>query len=98
MMKVKFDIECTPQEDRAWMGRQDVAPMQEDLMKELESQLAETSRSLEPETTLNTWLPATTEGWGQVQKRFGPQMGLNPSGRPDEARPAQAKKYASCRL
>ncbi len=75
-MKIKFDIECTPEEARAFMGLPDVAPMQEALMKELETQLRENIRSLDPETMLKTWLPATIEGWGQVQKMFWDQMGL----------------------
>jgi hypothetical protein len=77
-MKVKFDIECTPQEARAFFGLPDVAPMQEALMKEMEVQLAENIRSLDPETMLKTWLPASIEGWGNVQKMFWSQMGLNP--------------------
>ncbi len=77
-MKVKFDIECTPQEARAFFGLPDVAPMQEALMKEMEAQLAENMHSLDPETMLKTWLPASIEGWGNVQKMFWSQMGLNP--------------------
>jgi tetrahydromethanopterin S-methyltransferase subunit B len=74
-MKIKFDIECTPEEARAFMGLPDVAPMQEKMMKELEERLSENIRSLDPETMLKTWLPATMEGWGQMQKMFWNQMG-----------------------
>ena len=77
-MKVKFDIECTPEEARAFFGLPDVGPMQEALMKEMETQLAENIRSLDPETMLKTWLPASIEGWGNVQKMFWSQMGMNP--------------------
>ena len=89
-MKVKFDIECTPEEARAFFGLPDVGPMQEALMKEMETQLAENIRSLDPETMLKTWLPASIEGWGNVQKMFWSQMGLNPNGGPEAA--AKAKK------
>jgi hypothetical protein len=75
-MKVKFDIECTPQEARAFFGLPDVGPMQEALMKELEERLRENMRSLDPETMLKTWLPATIQGWGEVQKMFWDQMGM----------------------
>lgn len=74
-MKVTFDIECTPDEARRFLGLPDVAPMQEALMKELEEQLRENMRSLDPETMLKTWLPATIQGWGEVQKMFWDQMG-----------------------
>ena len=58
-MKVKFDIECTPQEARAFFGLPDVEPMQQALMKELETRMRDNIRSLDPETMLRTWLPAT---------------------------------------
>lgn len=74
-MKVTFDVECTPDEARRFLGLPDVAPMQEALMKELENQMRENMRSLDPETMLKTWLPATMQGWGEVQKMFWNQMG-----------------------
>ena len=77
-MKVKFDIECTPEEARAFLGLPDVAPMQEALMKDMEERMRENIRALDPETMLKTWLPATIEGWGAVQKMFWDQMGVGP--------------------
>lgn len=76
-MKVTFDVECTPEEARAFFGLPDVAPMQEALMKELEDQLRDNMRSLDPETMLKTWLPATMQGWGEIQKMFWNQMGAS---------------------
>ncbi len=75
-MKVKFDIECSPEEARHFLGLPNIAPMQDALMKEMEDQMRENIRSLDPETMLKTWLPATIEGWGQVQKMFWDQMGV----------------------
>ena len=77
-MKVKFDIECTPQEARAFFGLPDVEPMQAAMMKELEARMLENIRSLDPETMLKTWLPATIQGWGEVQKMFWQQFGQQP--------------------
>mgnify|MGYP000244667056 CR=1 FL=1 len=76
-MKIKFDIECTPQEARQFFGLPNVEPMQEALMKELQDQMSENISSLDPETMLKTWLPATIQGWGEVQKIFWEQMGMN---------------------
>lgn len=75
-MKVKFDIECTPQEARSFFGLPNVEPMQEALMKDLEDRLRDNIRQLDPETMLKTWLPATIQGWGEVQKLFWEQMGM----------------------
>lgn len=80
-MKVTFNIECTPQEARAFFGLPDVAPMQERMMDALEQQLQDNLRSLDPETMLRTWLPATIQGWSDMQKIFWDQMGgLGPMG------------------
>ena len=74
-MKVTFNIDCTPVEARQFFGLPDVAPMQDALMKELEEKMRENMLSLDPETMINTWLPATMQGWGEIQKMFWDQMG-----------------------
>ncbi|MCK5285558.1 MAG: hypothetical protein KAJ86_08250 [Alphaproteobacteria bacterium] len=76
-MKINFDIECTPQEARHFLGLPNVEPMQETLMKELENRLRESMNTLDSETMLKTWLPATIQGWGEVQKMFWNQMDTN---------------------
>lgn len=75
-MKVTFDIDCTPEEARAFFGLPDVGPMQERLMKELESKMQDNLQSMDPEAIIQTWLPATIQGWGDMQKMFWEQMGM----------------------
>lgn len=74
-MKVTFDIDCTPEEARAFLGLPNVAPLQEAAMKELEKQMLENIRNLDPETFVKTWLPVTIQGWNDMQKMFWAQMG-----------------------
>lgn len=76
-MKVNFDIECTPEEARRFLGLPDLAPMQERMMKELEERMAENLRALDPETLVKTWMPMTMQGWGDMQKMFWGQLGVN---------------------
>lgn len=76
-MKVNFDIECTPEEARRFMGLPDLAPMQERMMKELEERMAENLRALDPETLVKTWMPMSMQGWGDMQKMFWGQLGIN---------------------
>ncbi len=78
-MKLKFDIDCTPAEARAFFGLPDVAPMQERLMKELEDKMQENLKSMDPAEIVQTWLPATIQGWGDMQKMFWEQMGMGAS-------------------
>jgi hypothetical protein len=78
-MKFKFDVECTPEEARAFIGLPDVGPMQERMMKDLEDRMHDNLRNLSPEEMVKTWLPATVQGWGEMQKMFWSQMGVQPS-------------------
>lgn len=75
-MKIKFDVECSPEEARAFFGLPDVAPMQERMMQQLEQKIAENIQSLDPEQLVKTWLPLSIQGWGEVQKMFWQQMGM----------------------
>ena len=74
-MKVKLDIECTPDEARAVFGLPDVKPLQEALMPEVEERLRATLKAMDPEAMLKSWLPATLKGFEQLQEMFLAQMG-----------------------
>jgi hypothetical protein len=73
-MKLHFDIDCTPEELRAFFGLPDVAPMQERLLKEVEERMRANMKALDPETMLKTWLPAGLKGFEQLQEMFLNQM------------------------
>ena len=90
-MKVNFDIECTPEEARAFFGLPDVAPMQERMMKELEDKIMYNLESMDPETIVQTWLPATIQGWGEMQKMFWQQMGMPGSAPGASAKPKKSE-------
>lgn len=80
-MKVTVNVDCTPEEARAFIGLPNIAPLQERMMKELEDRMAENLQTLDPETFMKTWLPLTMESWGEMQKLFWSQMqmGMPPS-------------------
>jgi len=74
-MKIHVDVECTPEEARAFLGLPDVGPMQEALMAELQKRMMANLQAMEPEQLFKTWLPAGLQGWEQLQKAFWTQMG-----------------------
>jgi Family of unknown function (DUF6489) len=74
-MKLKFDIDCTPEELRGFFGLPEVKPMQDRLMAEVEERLRAGLKGLNPETMLQTWLPAGLKGFEQLQEMFFSQMG-----------------------
>lgn len=73
-MKVTIDIDCTPEEARAFMGLPDVKPMQETMMKEVEDRMRANLQAMDPETMFKTWLPAGMQSFEQMQKMFWSQM------------------------
>ena len=79
-MKIKLDIDCTPEELRGFFGLPDVKPMQEELMKEVAERMRANVTALDPETMLKTWLPAGLKGFEQLQEMFLDQMAGRPGG------------------
>ena len=73
-MKVTFDIDCTPDEARAFFGLPDVRPMQEKLLNQVQERLSASLKAMEPDAILQTWLPATIKGIEQFQEIFLSQM------------------------
>ena len=73
-MKFKIDVDCTPEEARAFFGLPDVKPLQDALIPELEERLRATLKSMDAEAMLKTWLPATLKGFEQLQEMFLSQL------------------------
>ncbi len=73
-MKVTFNIECSPEEARTFLGLPDVAPMQEALMAELEQRLRANINAMNPEAMMKTWLPTGMANVEQAQKLFWNQI------------------------
>ncbi len=72
-MKIKVDIECTPDEARAFMGLPDVKPMQEALMGQMTERLQAATMAMDPETIIRQWFGGT--GWDQMQKFWSMAQG-----------------------
>lgn len=77
-MKITVDIDCTPEEVRAFFGLPEVGPMQEKLLKEMQERLSAALPNMDAEAMLKTWLPATLKGFEQLQEMFLAQMGQRP--------------------
>ena len=81
-MKIKIDIDCTPQEARGFLGLPEVAPLQDTMMKELEKRLQDGLKTMDPEVLFKAWLPggmagglsSGLKGWEDFQRQFWSQM------------------------
>ena len=74
-MKIKLDIDCTPNEMREFFGLPEIKPLQEELLKEVRERLSANIKAMDPEAMLKTWLPATLKGFEQLQEMFLSGMG-----------------------
>ena len=67
-MKVNVTIDCTPEEARNFMGLPDLKPMQDRMMGEIEQRLRAGVESMNPESLVKTWLPASMQSVEQMQQ------------------------------
>ena len=67
-MKVNVEVNCTPEEARAFFGLPDLGPMQQRVMGEIEGRLRSSLDAMNPETIFKTWLPASMQGVDQMQQ------------------------------
>ncbi|HWL84162.1 MAG TPA: DUF6489 family protein [Roseomonas sp.] len=67
-MKFNIEIDCTPEEARAFFGLPDVKPMQTAVMQKVEKQVLDAMASMSPETLLKTWAPGAAWTPSQMQE------------------------------
>jgi hypothetical protein len=73
-MKITIDIDCTPQEARAFLGLPHLEPMQDALIAQMQARLADYMNAMEPDALLRLWFPGGLQGLGQLQERFWSQL------------------------
>lgn len=65
-MKVTIDIDCSPQEARAFMGLPDVSGLNDHMVAEMQRRMDENMSAMRPEELMKSWF---TLG-GQAQDQF----------------------------
>lgn len=69
-MKITINVDCSPAEARAFMGLPDVAPMQEELLKEMQERMKANLNAMQPGEMMQAWLPMGMQNWMDMQKQF----------------------------
>ena len=69
-MKITIDIDCTPKEARAFFGLPDMAPLQAEMMKELQERMMKSLEDMDAEKLMKTWLSSGA----QMQRAFWEQF------------------------
>ena len=73
-MKIKIDIDCTPQEARAFFGLPHLEPLQDALLGRIQQRLTEHLEGRDPEALLRLWFPGGLQGLGQMQETLWKQF------------------------
>ena len=73
-MKITIDVDCTPQEARAFLGLPHIEPMQDALVAQMQERLSGYLEALDPEQLMKLWLPGGMQGLAQIQERFWSQL------------------------
>ena len=56
-MKVRIEMDMTPQEARAFMGLPDVAPLQQQMVEEMQARMRAAFDAGDPEGMMKAWMP-----------------------------------------
>lgn len=74
-MKFSIDIDCTPEEARAFFGMPSVEALNKKIMEEVQARMLDHVRAMDPEALAKTWLPAGVKAWEQMQEAFMSGLG-----------------------
>lgn len=67
-MKIKFDIEATPQELRSFFGLPNVEPIQDEMVEMVRRHM--NMENFDPVAFMKPWLPANMQSLETMQKAF----------------------------
>ena len=105
-MKVTINVECTPEEARAFFGLPDVQPMQAAMMDEMQKRMKDGMASMDMTNLMKMWMPDAAPGGmsggmpglDQFQKMFwdsmtaATNMGANTAPGTDKGKKGASKK------
>ena len=68
-MKVRIEMDMTPDEARAMMGLPDIAPMQQKMMDEMQARMKAAFDTGDPDAMIRAWMPlGGAKAFEQFQK------------------------------
>ena len=66
-MKVRIDIDCTPDEARAFFGLPDIGPLQQAFVGEMNKRMSDAVANMDVDAIVKAWAPQGMAGWEQWQ-------------------------------
>ncbi|OYX35600.1 MAG: hypothetical protein B7Y99_03370 [Caulobacterales bacterium 32-69-10] len=81
-MKVTVNVDCTPQEARAFLGLPDVAPVNDYLVEEVRKRFESNAAMMQPEELMKSWMSYGGMAQEQFMKMMTAATGGSFSGKP----------------
>jgi hypothetical protein len=69
-VKVTVEIDCTPEEARAFLGLPDLRPMQDELLRDMQARMASSLQAVDPQEMIRQWLTPNLKGFEQMMDAF----------------------------
>ena len=79
-MKIKVDIDCTPQEARSFFGLPDLTPLHDTMVAAMQERLKSALDGTDTEALIKAWLPMGVQGLEAMQKFWSGAMSAAASG------------------
>lgn len=67
-MKVTVNVDCTPEEARAFLGLPNVEPLNDMLVQQMKSRLEQNIQQMQPEEIMKTWSSFGVQAQDQFMK------------------------------
>jgi len=84
-VKININIDCTPDEARAFFGLPIVKPMQDAVMARMQQQMLNAAAAMSPDAVLKMWFQSIPQNPEQMREMFtrffAPPFGPGPSGK-----------------
>ena len=84
-MKIRVDIETTPQEMRTFFGLPDVEPLQNELLEQVRRNMQAGLKGFDPSTLLAPFLPSNLQSLEALQRSFWQAAGNQSSKKSKES-------------
>ncbi len=69
-MKITINVDCSPEEARAFLGLPDVTPLNDAFVEELQKRMKNGFSAEELDTMMQAWTKNAAAGMGDLQKGF----------------------------
>ena len=67
-MKMTMEVDCTPEEARAFLGLPDVSPLNDHLVSEMQKRIDQNINALQPDELMKSWMAFGGQATEQFRK------------------------------